>query len=90
MIADFAPQGPPPPPASAPMGLRFHPDPGTDRLARFFSGLCNSDRQVLALHFAEQLSPYEIHIIMQLPLSDVLCTIQRLRQRAHQSLQARG
>ena len=41
-----------------------------------------TDRQVLALHFAERLSAWEIHVVLNLSMSDVLCRIQRLRRIA--------
>ncbi|MDP6600858.1 MAG: hypothetical protein QGH76_01030 [Phycisphaerales bacterium] len=87
MIADFSPDGPISSQQDADNHrLRFHRDPGTDPLAVFFGGLSKQDRQILALHFAEQLNAYEIHVILRMPLGEVLCRIQRLRRLAQQSL----
>ena len=68
--------------------LRLQPDQRHDRLNSFFSTLSWTDRQVLALHFAERLSPWEIHVVLNLSMSDVLCRIQRLQQVARKSLQS--
>ncbi|MEE2912294.1 MAG: hypothetical protein VX436_00655 [Planctomycetota bacterium] len=67
--------------------LHLQPDQRNDRLNSFFSTLSWTDRQVLALHFAEHLSPWEIHVVLNMSMSDVLCRIQRLQQIARKSLQ---
>ena len=90
MIADTSPLGRIGPPSlpTAPSGtLRLSPDQRNDRLGSFFSTLSWTDRQVLALHFAERLSPWEIHVVMNMSMSDVLCRIQRLQRIARKSLQ---
>ena len=68
--------------------LRLQPDHRNDRLGSFFSTLSWTDRQVLALHFAERLSAWEIHVVMNMSMSDVLCRIQRLRKIARDSIQS--
>jgi DNA-directed RNA polymerase specialized sigma24 family protein len=70
--------------------LRISGDQQRDHLGCFFSTLSWTDSQVLALHFAEGLSPWEIHVVLDIPLSDVHCRILRLRIYARQSLQASG
>ena len=90
MIADTSPLGRIGPPSLPPVpssSLRLLPDQRNDRLGSFFSTLSWTDRQVLALHFAERLSPWEIHVVMNMSMSDVLCRIQRLQQIARKSLQ---
>jgi len=67
--------------------LKLQPDDARDQLGSFFSTLSWTDRQILALHFAERLSPWEIHITLSLSMSDVLCRIQRLKRIARQSMQ---
>ena len=90
MIADTSPLGrigPPSLPNVPSCSLRLSPDQRDDRLGSFFSTLSWTDRKVLALHFAERLSPWEIHVVMNMSMSDVLCRIQRLQQIARKSLQ---
>ncbi len=67
--------------------LKLQPDNKDDRLGSFFSGLNWTDRQILALHFAERLSPWEIHVVLNLSMSDVLCRIQRLKRIARKSME---
>ena len=91
MIADTSPLGRIGPPSlhtQPSTSLRLNPDQRNDRLNSFFSTLSWTDRQVLALHFAERLSPWEIHIVLNMSMSDVLCRIQRLQQIARKSLQS--
>ena len=66
--------------------LKLQPDTKEDKLGSFFSGLNWTDRQILAMHFAEKLSPWEIHVILNLSMSDVLCRIQRLKRIARESM----
>ena len=66
--------------------LKLQPDTKEDKLSSFFSGLNWTDRQILAMHFAEKLSPWEIHVILNLSMSDVLCRIQRLKRIARKSM----
>jgi hypothetical protein len=40
------------------------------------------------LHFAERLSPWEIHVVLNMSMSDVLCRIQNLQKIARQSMRA--
>ena len=90
MIADTSPLGRIGPHSlpKIPSGfLQLLPDERNDRLDNFFSTLSWTDRQVLALHFAERLSPWEIHVVMSMSMSDVLCRIQHLQQIARKSLQ---
>ncbi|MDP7005285.1 MAG: hypothetical protein QF718_03645 [Phycisphaerales bacterium] len=91
MIADTSPLGhigPPSLPTNKQNNLKLQTDQHDDRLCSFFSNLSWTDRQILALHFAERLSPWEIHVVMSMSMSDVLCRIQRLRAIARQSMQA--
>ena len=91
MIADTSPLGhigPTSIPTNKTNNLRLQTDQYNDRLGRFFSNLSWTDRQILALHFAERLSPWEIHVVLSMSMSDVLCRIQRLRKVARQSMQA--
>jgi|GEM_PF-2145530 hypothetical protein len=91
MIADTSPLGHIGPnrlPQSKKNNLRLKTDQYDDQLGSFFSTLSWTDRQILALHFAERLSPWEIHIVMSMSMSDVLCRIQRLRKIARDSIQA--
>ena len=91
MIADTSPLGhigPQALPPSKPNPLRLHADQYDDKLGSFFSNLTWTDRQVLALHFAERLSAWEIHVVMNMSMSDVLCRIQRLRKIARDSIQS--
>jgi len=90
MIADTSPIGRIGPASLAKKqapGLKLHPNNESDQLRSFFSTLTWTDRQILALHFAERLSPWEIHITLNLSMSDVLCRIQRLKKIARQSMQ---
>ena len=66
--------------------LKLQPDTKDDKLGSFFSGLNWTDRQILAMHFAEKLSPWEIHVVLSLSMSDVLCRIQRLKRIARKSM----
>ncbi len=66
--------------------LKLQPDTKEDKLGSFFSGLNWTDRQILAMHFAEKLSPWEIHVVLNLSMSDVLCRIQRLKRIARKSM----
>jgi hypothetical protein len=68
--------------------LRLQTDQHNDKLGSFFSNLSWTDRQILALHFAERLSAWEIHVVMSMSMSDVLCRIQRLRKIARDSIQS--
>jgi DNA-directed RNA polymerase specialized sigma24 family protein len=91
MIADTSPLGhigPPSLPQSKSNTLRLQTDQFDDKLGSFFSTLSWTDRQILALHFAERLSAWEIHVVMNMSMSDVLCRIQRLRKIARDSMQA--
>jgi hypothetical protein len=91
MIADTSPLGRIGPPSlcnQPSASLRLLPDQRNDRLNGFFSTLSWTDRQILALHFAERLSPWEIHVVLSMSMSDVLCRIQRLQQIARKSLQS--
>ena len=91
MIADTSPLGhigPPSLPTNNTIPFRLQTDQYDDRLGTFFSNLSWTDRQVLALHFAERLSPWEIHVVMNLSMSDVLCKIQHLKKIARQSMAA--
>ena len=91
MIADTSPLGhigPQSLPTNKVINLRLQTDQFTDRLGSFFSNLSWTDRQVLALHFAERLSPWEIHVVLNMSMSDVLCRIQHLRKIARQSIHA--
>ena len=91
MIADTSPLGhigPPSLPQTKTNTLRLRTDQHDDKLGSFFSNLTWTDRQVLALHFAERLSPWEIHVVLNLSMSDVLCRIQRLRKIARDSMRA--
>ncbi|HIA72131.1 MAG TPA: hypothetical protein EYO01_05500 [Phycisphaerales bacterium] len=91
MIADTSPLGhigPKSLPTNKENNLRLQTDQFTDRLGSFFSNLSWTDRQVLALHFAERLSPWEIHVVLNMSMSDVLCRIQHLRKIARQSIHA--
>ncbi len=91
MIADTSPLGqigPPSLPTNKTNNLRLQTDQYNDRLSAFFSNLTWTDRQVLALHFAERLSAWEIHVVLNMSMSDVLCRIQRLRKIARDSIQA--
>ncbi len=92
MIADTAPLGRIGPNtisnrAKSP-ALRLQTDNQPDRLGTFFSNLSWTDRQILALHFAERLSTWEIHVVLNLSMSDVLCRIQRLRKLARASIES--
>jgi DNA-directed RNA polymerase specialized sigma24 family protein len=91
MIADTSPLGhigPQSLPTNKQGNLRLNTDQQNDRLGTFFANLTWTDRQVLALHFAERLSPWEIHVVLNMSMSDVLCRIQRLRKIARESIQA--
>jgi hypothetical protein len=91
MIADTSPLGhigPPSLPTNKVQNLRLQTDQYDDGLGTFFSNLSWTDRQVLALHFAERLSPWEIHVVLNMSMSDVLCRVQRLRKIARESIQA--
>jgi len=91
MIADTSPLGhigPNSLPKTKTNTLRLQTDQHDDKLGSFFSNLSWTDRQVLALHFAERLSAWEIHVVLNLSMSDVLCRIQRLRKIARDSMQA--
>ena len=91
MIADISPIGrigPDSLPKENPPKLKLQPDRRNDKLGMFFSNLSWTDRQILALHFAEKLSPWEIHVVMNLSMSDVLCKIQHLKKIARQSMAA--
>ncbi len=91
MIADTSPLGhigPTSLPTNKTNNIRLQTDQYNDRLGTFFSSLSWTDRQVLALHFAERLSPWEIHVVLSMSMSDVLCRIQRLRKIARESIQA--
>ena len=91
MIADTSPLGhigPTSLPTNKTNKLRLQTDQYNDRLGTFFSNLSWTDRQVLALHFAERLSAWEIHVVLNMSMSDVLCRIQRLRKIASDSIQA--
>jgi DNA-directed RNA polymerase specialized sigma subunit len=68
--------------------LRLQNDHQPDRLGTFFSNLSWTDRQILALHFAERLSTWEIHVVLNMSMSDVLCRIHRLRKLARASIEA--
>ena len=68
--------------------LRLQTDQQPDRLGTFFSNLSWTDRQILALRFAEHLSAWEIHVALNMPMSDVLCRIQRLRKLALASIES--
>ncbi len=90
MIADTSPLGhigPQSLPPKKTNTLRLQSDQYDDRLGSFFSNLNWTDRQILALHFAERLSAWEIHVVMNMSMSDVLCRIQRLRKIARDSIQ---
>ncbi|HJN72200.1 MAG: hypothetical protein HOC93_05510 [Phycisphaerae bacterium] len=92
MIADTAPLGrigpkSIPKKADAP-ALRLQNNQQPDRLGTFFSNLSWTDRQILALHFAERLSAWEIHVVLNMSMSDVLCRVQRLRKLARVSIEA--
>jgi hypothetical protein len=67
--------------------LRLQTDLQPDRLGTFFSNLSWTDRQILALHFAERLSTWEIHVVLNMSMSVVLCRIQRLRKLARASIE---
>ena len=92
MIADTAPLGrigpSTLPSRSSKPTLRLQEDQKNDRLGTFFSGLSWTDRQILALHFAERLSAWEIHVSLNMSMSNVLCRIQRLRRLARASIEA--
>jgi hypothetical protein len=91
MIADTSPLGhigPSSLPSTKKNNLRLQTDQYDDKLGKFFSNLSWTDRQILALHFAERLSAWEIHVVMSMSMSDVLCRIQRLRKIARDSIQA--
>ncbi|MDP6541636.1 MAG: hypothetical protein QF444_05805 [Phycisphaerales bacterium] len=92
MIADTSPLGRIGPPTlktgSNKPDLHLRNDQQPDRLGTFFSNLSWTDRQILALHFAERLSPWEIHVVLNMSMSDVLCRIQRLRRLARNSIEA--
>ena len=90
MIADTSPLGhigPTSLPTNKTRNLRLQTDQYDDGLGIFFSNLSWTDRQVLALHFAERLSPWEIHVVLNMSMSDVLCRVQRLRKVARESIQ---
>ena len=90
MIADTSPLGhigPSSLPTKKPDTLRLQTDQFDDKLGSFFSTLSWTDRQILALHFAQKLSNWEIHVVMNMSMSDVLCRIQRLRKIARDSIQ---
>ncbi|MGY8752824.1 MAG: hypothetical protein ACKVIO_02910 [Phycisphaerales bacterium] len=89
MIADTSPIGhigPKSLPTNKTNKLRLQTDQINDKLGTFFSNMSWTDRQVLALHFAERLSPWEIHVVLNMSMSDVLCRIQNLRKIARQSM----
>ncbi|MDG1137160.1 MAG: hypothetical protein P8N28_02770 [Phycisphaerales bacterium] len=91
MIADTSPIGhigPKSLPTNKTNNLRLQTDQFNDKLGTFFSNLSWTDRQVLALHFAERLSPWEIHVVLNMSMSDVLCRIQNLQKIARQSMRA--
>ncbi len=91
MIADTSPLGrigPKSMPSKKKQSLQLQTDQYDDKLGTFFSTLSWTDRQVLALHFAERLSPWEIHVVLNMSMSDVLCRIQHLRKIARQSIRA--
>ncbi len=91
MIADTSPLGhigPQSLPTNSSNHLRLQSDQHDDKLGSFFSNLSWTDRQILALHFAERLSAWEIHVVMNMSMSDVLCRIQRLRKIARDSIQS--
>ena len=92
MIADTSPIGHigprTLPPKNKTNNHRLQTDQHNDRLGSFFSNLSWTDRQILALHFAERLSPWEIHVVMSMSMSDVLCRIQRLQKIARDSIQS--
>ena len=91
MIADTSPLGhigPKSLPQTKSSHLRLQTDQFDDKLGSFFSTLSWTDRQILALHFAERLSTWEIHVVMSMSMSDVLCRIQRLRKIARDSMQS--
>ena len=91
MIADTSPLGhigPHSLPQTTSNTLRLQTDQHDDKLGSFFSNLSWTDRQILALHFAERLSAWEIHVVMSMSMSDVLCRIQRLRKIARDSIQS--
>ena len=92
MIADTAPLGRIGPQSvnkkSNEPSLRLQRDQQPDRLGTFFSSLSWTDRQILALHFAERLSAWEIHVALNMSMSDVLCRVQRLRKLARTSIEA--
>ncbi|MBC8203755.1 MAG: hypothetical protein H8E91_07995 [Planctomycetes bacterium] len=92
MIADTAPLGPIGPKSISQRtntpALRLQTDHQPDRLGTFFSNLSWTDRQILALHFAERLSSWEIHVVLNMSMSDVLCRVQRLRKLARASIEA--
>ncbi len=90
MIADTSPLGhigPTSLPTNKQNNLRLNTDQYDDRLGSFFSNLSWTDRQILALHFAERLSPWEIHVVLSMSMSDVICRIQRLKKIARDSIQ---
>lgn len=91
MNADHAPLGRIGPPSlpkkENESNLKLQSDTKEDNLGSFFSGLNWTDRQILAMHFAEKLSPWEIHVILNLSMSDVLCRIQRLKRIARKSME---
>jgi hypothetical protein len=91
MIADTSPLGhigPSSLPKNKTNNLRLQTDQFNDRLGSFFSNLSWTDRQILALHFAERLTPWEIHVVMSMSMSDVLCRIHRLQKIARDSIQS--
>ena len=91
MIADTSPLGhigPSSLPQNKTNNLRLQTDQFNDKLGFFFSNLSWTDRQILALHFAERLSPWEIHVVMSMSMSDVLCRIHRLQKIARDSIQS--
>ena len=91
MIAETSPLGhigPQSLPTNQHKHLRLQTDQHDDKLGSFFSNLSWTDRQILALHFAERLSAWEIHVVMSMSMSDVLCRIQRLRKIARDSIHA--
>ena len=66
--------------------FKFESNKIEDDLKKFFTNLNWTDRQILAMHFAERLSPWEIHVVLNLTMSDVLCRIHRLKQIARKSI----
>jgi len=91
MIADTSPIGrigPKSSKAKNTPNLKLNVEGCNDKLGTFFSNLSWTDRQILAMHFAERLTPWEIHVVLSMSMSDVLCRIQRLKQIARQSMQA--